>query len=108
MQTRKLWTLAIALVMSGPAYGGETACDDTPREPFLRRLHPKGGWHPYGGGLFHWWNRACFPGCGGPDDYGRKPLPRLCWPHYSPFYTWGTPEIGDPRTDGAPALNSPH
>jgi hypothetical protein len=100
----KLWPLAIALFMCGAARAGERACDDTP----LRRLHPVGGWHPYGGGLFHWWNRACFPGCGAPDDYCRKPLPKLCWPHYSPFYTWGPPEIGYPRSNGSPALNPPH
>jgi hypothetical protein len=43
------------------------------------RLAPAGGWHPYGGGLLCWWPRHCFPCAGGPDDYCRKPLPRVCW-----------------------------
>ena len=68
--------------------------DRGPGEPrqqhFLQRLHPVGGWNPYGGGLLHWWNPHCFPcQCGGPDDYCRKPLPRVCWPPYPPYYICG-------------------
>jgi hypothetical protein len=51
-----------------------------------------GGWNP-GGGLWHWWAKCCFPCCGAPDDYCRKPLPCVCWPDYSAYYKWGPPEI---------------
>jgi hypothetical protein len=50
---------------------------------------PAGGWHPYGGGLLNWWPRHCFPRCGAPDNYCRKPLPNVCWPPYPPYYIWG-------------------
>jgi hypothetical protein len=72
--------LALALMAAGRELrAGPPACE--PPEPcFLDRLRPVGGWHPYGGGLVHWWPRHCFV-CGGfPDDYCRKPLPRVCWP----------------------------
>ena len=63
-------------------------------------LNPAGGWHPYGGGLLHWWNPHCFPCRAAPDDYYRKPLPRVCWPPYPPYYIWGPPEIHYPHGPG--------
>ena len=73
--------------------GGEPAYNESAQQRFLQRMHPVGGWHPYGGGLLHWWNPHCFPRQGAPDDYCRKPLPRVCWPPYPPYYVWGPPEI---------------
>ena len=58
----------------------------------LERCAPAGGWFPYGGGLLSWWPQCCFPHCGAPDDYCRKPLPKVCWPPYSPDYTWAPSE----------------
>jgi hypothetical protein len=72
-------------------------CRQPPRSYFLNRLAPTGGWEPYGGGLIRWWPRHCFPCCGAPDDYCRKPLPRVCLPAYPPFYTWGPPEVCHPH-----------
>jgi hypothetical protein len=51
---------------------------------FRGRFAPVGGWNPYGGGLFHWWNPNCFPRPCGPDDYNCKPLPRVCFPSPPP------------------------
>jgi hypothetical protein len=73
----------------------------------LQRLHPVGGWDPYGGGLLHWWNRHCFPHDCGPDDYCRKPLPKVCWPPYPPSYTWGPPELNDHPSQGLRDRNPP-
>jgi hypothetical protein len=78
------------------------------QESILQRFHPVGGWHPDGGGLLHWWPRHCFPCCGGPDDYCRKPLPRVCWPPYPPYYTWGPPAVCCPSCKGGQVCNSPH
>ena len=82
--------------------------DEPPQQHFLQRLHPVGGWNPYGGGLLHWWNPHCFPCQTAPDDYCRKPLPRVCWPPYPPYYIWGPPEIGYPRNNGFQDCNKPH
>jgi hypothetical protein len=91
-----IWALGLALMSCTQALGGEEDCH-APRGPhFLRRLSPSGGWHPYGGGLLHWWNPQCFPRCGGRDDYCCKPLPKVCWPPYPPYYRWEPPEIGHP------------
>src|SRR5262249_4677489 len=87
-------TLVLTLITGARGIAGEHGPGDLPEPPFPARLHPAGGWHPYGGGLLHWWDRHCFPRSCAPDDYARKPLPRLCWPHYPPFYVWGTPEVG--------------
>jgi hypothetical protein len=52
-----------------------------------------------GGGLLHWWDPACYPCYGGPDDYCRKSLPKLCWPGpYPSSYIWGPPETCCPRS----------
>ena len=89
-----LLTVAVGLVLGACRLSAAPPCCDPPEDEFLRRLSPVGGWHPYGGGLLHWWPRDCFPRCGGPDDYCRKPLPRVCWPPYPPYYIWGSPPAG--------------
>jgi hypothetical protein len=79
----------LALSAAGWACGGEPPCA-APGPPCLPgRLGPAGGWHPYGGGLLHWWNPDWFPRSGTPDDYCRKPLPRFGWPPYPPYYLYG-------------------
>ena len=103
-----MWAIVLTLITCGQALGGEAAYDESPRQHFLQRLHPVGGWNPYGGGLLHWWNPHCFPCQAAPDDYCRKPLPRVCWPPYPPYYIWGPPEIGYPRNNGFRDCNQPH
>jgi hypothetical protein len=101
---RKLRTEALALVLvlgaCGRATAGECGHPDAGRPHVFQRVHPAGGWHPDSGGLFHWWNPHCFPRCGGPDDYCRKPPPNVCWPPYPPFYTWGPPQLRSPHPAG--------
>jgi hypothetical protein len=97
--------LALAAVSSGPAEEPR-ACE--PQGPFLQRILPAGGWHPYGGGLLSWWDRSCFPRCGAPDDYCRKPLPKVCWPPYPPYYTYGPPEICAPQGKACGDCNQRH
>ena len=91
-----LCALAFALLACAHATGGEHGRADPGGPHILQRWHPVGGWHPDAGGALHWWNPHCFPRCGGPDDYCRKPPPKVCWPPYPPFYLWGTPHIGAP------------
>jgi hypothetical protein len=88
--------LVLGLFAGGQALGGDRWCCEPTEPHFLKRLHPVGGWNPDGGGLLHWWNPRCFPRCGAPDDYCRKPPPQVCWPPYPPWYTGGAPEIGHP------------
>jgi hypothetical protein len=80
----------LGVVAGGRALGGDHESCPPPEAHFLKRLRPVGGWNPYGGGVFHWWKRECFPRCGGPDDYCRKPPPNVCWPAYPPCYIWGS------------------
>jgi hypothetical protein len=98
----------LILIAGGQGLGGEPGCCEPPQQGFLRRLHPVGGWDPYGGGLLHWWNPCCFPRCGAPDDYCRKPLPRVCWPPYPPYYIWGPPEICHRQSNGPRDCNKTH
>ena len=93
---RRMWALVLGLVASGQALGGDNGPGEPQPQHFLQRVRPVGGWHPDGGGLLHWWNPCCFPRCGGPDDYCRKPAPKVCWPPYPPFYIGGLPEIHHP------------
>jgi hypothetical protein len=102
------WALALTLIASAPIFGGEPPNGESPHHGFLQRLHPAGGWHPYGGGLTHWWNPHCLPRYAAPDDYCRKPLPTVCWPSYPPYYNWGVSEIGYPRNDGFDTCTKPH
>jgi hypothetical protein len=106
---RRLWIAAFltALVACSRTLAAEPdGCP--PQGNCLQRLQPVGGWHPYGGGVLHWWNPDCFPRCGAPDDYCRKPLPRVCWPAYPSYYSWGTPEICYPQSNGPRECNQPH
>ncbi len=88
------WTLVLSLIATGRALGGDREYCPPPEHSLCKRVCPVGGWNPYGGGLLHWWKRDCFPRCGGPDDYCRKPCPNVCWPAYPPYYIWGPPEVG--------------
>ncbi len=87
--------LLLGLLAAGWASAGEIAPPNRPGCPpdpcFWRRVRPAGGWCPYGGPLC-WWNPHCFPCCGAPDDYCRKKLPDVCWPHYPPWYIFGPPQ----------------
>jgi hypothetical protein len=102
-----------ALLAGGRPCGGEPPCSEPPgREPRPAcspwRIGPTGGWFPYGGGLLRWWPRDCFPRCGGPDDYCRKPLPHVCWPPYPPYYIWGPPQNGSSPGSCRPGTAEPH
>jgi hypothetical protein len=84
-----------ALLLTLMAHGRGPGQELTPCEPerpcLIGRPAPAGGWFPYGGGLLHWWNPHCFPRCGTPDDYCRKPPPCVCQPCYPSWYLWGAP-----------------
>ena len=95
--------LVLTLILCGQGLGGEGGGPLAPPH----RFQPAGGWHPYGDGLLHWWGPHCFPCQSAPDDYCRKPLPRVCWPPYPPYYVWGPPEIGYPRNNGFRDRNQP-
>jgi hypothetical protein len=103
-----LTALFLTLLAAGQCVGGEPGCCEPPAEPVLQRIHPVGGWHPYGGGLLHWWSPDCFPRAGAPDDYCRKPLPRLCWPAWPALSNFGPPEICYPQCAGAHDCSKPH
>ena len=107
---RQVWigVFLIAFIAGGRALGGEPRCSEPIPDSILQRWHSVGGWNPYGGGFLHWWNPACFPHCGGPDDYCRKPLPRVCWPPYPSYYIWGPPEICSPQCQGCPPCKPSH
>ncbi len=82
------WAFGCLIVLGTGATaraGDPGAYDPGGLHPF-RRFAPAGGWHPDDGGLLRWWDPGCFPRCGSPDDYCRKPPPRTCWPPYPPFY----------------------
>jgi hypothetical protein len=107
---RHMWMLALvaALTAAGRGTCGEPGCCEPPGGNFLDRWAPVGGWDPYGGGLLHWWPRHCFPRGGAPDDYCRKPLPRVCWPPYPPYYIWGPPEVCPAKGRGCGDCKGPH
>ncbi|HMC90618.1 MAG TPA: hypothetical protein VKI17_13770 [Gemmataceae bacterium] len=95
--------VVVALLLGGRGPAGEP-CEPS-RDCFLKQIGPVGGWNPYGGGLLHWWDPCCFPRCGAPDDYCRKPLPRVCWPPYPSCFTSVSPEICHPQSKGPPQCN---
>jgi hypothetical protein len=89
-----LGTLLAAFLVGSQATAAEPACGNCQGEYLLQgsplqSWHPTGGWLPYGGGLVKWWDPHCFPRGGCPDDYQRKPLPKVCCPQYPPFYSCG-------------------
>jgi hypothetical protein len=100
----RVWIGAVVVALAAGVGGlrAEPPCCPPPEDCFAKRLGPVGGWHPYGGGLLHWWPKACFPHCGGPDDYCRKPLPCVCWPPYPPYYIWGPPDVSGFRPSCRP------
>jgi len=102
---RQTWIgVALLALVAVDGAGGEEPPGTEPRPACSAwRLGPVGGWFPYGGGLLRWWPPHCFPRCGGPDDYCRKPLPRVCWPAYPPYYIWGPPEVRGPQDNCRPA-----
>jgi hypothetical protein len=95
-----MWAFLLTLIAVGQALGGEQKGCESCQDCFLLKMQPVGGWRPYGGGLLTWWNHQCSPRCGGPDDYCRKPLPRVCCPPYPSYYIWGPPEICYPKCNG--------
>jgi len=96
---RWMGVLVVVLAACLPGRGGEPPCCPPPGEHFLERIHPVGGWCPDAGGLLDWWPCCCFPRTGAPDDYCRKPPPKVCWPAYPSFYIWRPPEICYPKCD---------
>src|SRR5262249_61567862 len=107
---RPAWmaALLLTLIACGQGIAGEPPGCEPERSCFLQRVSPAGGWCPDGGGLLHWWCPHCFPRCGGPDDYCRKPMPRVCWPCYPPWFIWGPPEICCPPGHGPRDCHKPH
>jgi hypothetical protein len=106
---RQAWVGAVLLALlaaRGACSGEPPGCE--PHSAGVGRFAPAGGWHPYGGCLLHWWPRHCFPCGGAPDDYCRKPLPRVCWPPYPPYYIWGPPEICSPPGRCRPSSRESH
>jgi len=85
-------TVVIALLAGVQALAAQPPCGEPARACLIGRFGPAGGWTPYGSGLLHWWDPCCFPRSGGPDDYCRKPLPRVCSSSYPPYYIWGPPQ----------------
>jgi hypothetical protein len=106
---RHVWVGALAaLIAAGRGRGAEPTCCAPPQGSFLERFSPAGGGHPDAGGLLHWWPQHCFPRRGAPDDYCRKPYPRVCWPPYPSYFIWGPPEIRYPQSDGPRGCNQAH
>jgi hypothetical protein len=91
---RYTWIAAagLALLAGNRACAGNPSCCEASQKGFLQRFSPVGGWFPYGGGLLHWGPHCCFPCRSAPDDYCRKPLPKICWPPYPPYYIGGPPQ----------------
>ena len=104
----RMWAWLLTLIAVGRALGEEPQGCEPPQQCFLKRLSPAGGWCPYGGCLLDWCHRHCCPRCGGPDDYCRKPLPRVCCPSYPPYYIWGPPEICCPHDNSGRACQQQH
>jgi len=100
-------TLGFVVMTGSLAQAGDHEYCPPPDGHFLHRVLPVGGCDP-GGGLFHWWDPHCFPRCCGPDTYCRKPIPKLCWPHYPPCYFGAPPEIGPPPSGTHGGGNKPH
>jgi hypothetical protein len=106
---RQAWigVALLTLLAAGSACDAQAPCSEPRPTDSPWRLGPTGGWFPYGGGLLRWWPRDCFPRCGAPDDYCRKPLPSVCWPPYPSYYIWGPPEFCHPQDTCRPANGKP-
>ena len=100
---RHMWfgAFVIVLIAGARGLGAEPFFCEPARESFLDRFRPVGGWAPYGGGLLQWWNAHCFPCDSGPDDYCRKPLPRVCRPACPASCHGGTSPNGCVPTTGS-------
>lgn len=83
--------IVLLVVVGSHGLGDETSCSCAERDGGLKRFSPAGGWHPDCGGLLHWWRQDCFPRCGAPDAYCRKPMPCVCRPSYPPWYVYPQP-----------------
>lgn len=106
---RQVWAGAIVLALIGAKQGlAADYCCEVSGDRLCARFAPVGGWHPYDGGLIHWWPRHCFPDCGAPDDYCRKPLPKVCWPAYPAYYKWGSPPTCPPKDACLPVNGKAH
>jgi hypothetical protein len=105
-----VWMGSAIVILTAVGWGlcAEPPCCEPARNCFVGGFAPAGGWHPYGGGLLRWWPQHCFPRCGAPDDYCRKPLPSVCWPPYPPYYVWGPPDTGCARESCPPTSGKPH
>jgi hypothetical protein len=103
----RIGAVLLAQIAAGWAFGGEPPCSE-PRACSLQQLGPVGGWDPYGGGLLHWWPKHCFPRCGAPDDYCRKPLPPVCWRCYPSYYIWAPPDVCPPQGKCRPPSRETH
>jgi hypothetical protein len=105
---RWLGAFLLTLIAGGQGICGEPARCQPVQEGILQKFRPVGGWHPYGGGLLHWWPSHCFPYAGAPDDYCRKKLPKVCWPPYPFYYVWGPPESCCSQSDRHRGCAKPH
>jgi hypothetical protein len=97
----RICAVALLVMTSTAARAGDTGPGEVDRPHFLSRLGPRGGCNPDGRGIFHWWNRDCYPRPCGPDNYCRKPMPDLCWRYLHPA------AAGHPRPPFPAPLQSP-
>ena len=74
-----------ALAIGHSSRGGEPSQFEPHPQQFRCRFAPAGGWNPYGGGLFHWWNPNCFPLPCGPNDYVASLFLGFVIPHGRPI-----------------------
>jgi hypothetical protein len=84
--------LFLSLAACNDATGVEGGDPRSGDQHWFHNFRPAGGWHPDDGGVFHWWNPNCFPRSCALDDYCRKPIPKVCWPPYPPYYIDTTPQ----------------
>jgi hypothetical protein len=98
------WIGAVVVLaaLAQPGGAGEPPRCESDVSDWLRRVHPVGGWCPYGTGPIGWWNPHCFPCCTGPNDYCRKTLPCVCWPGYPSYFQYGATSQGDCRAGCMP------
>jgi hypothetical protein len=106
MRTRNVLAVCLFALFAGHGRAGEPRCCPPPENTWLNRCRPVGGWCPDCGGLLAWWNPCCFPHCGGPDDYCRKPLPKVCWPPYPPYFVTVPPSSSSQAPAPTPVIPS--